>query len=109
ALKQYVATRMNSDPKKLIMVEIYKFKIYKMFDNVQSIAEAQIAGGDELAMYEVEEVPTNYNPDKVVKQRFTLYTSNTDEDEIVPAFDSPKCDRMLVPIFNRCEKSPGAR
>jgi ubiquitin carboxyl-terminal hydrolase 4/11/15 len=109
ALKQYVATRMKSDPKKLIMAEIYKFKVYKMFSNIQSIAEAQIGMNDDIAIYEVEDIPTNYNPDKIEKPRFSLYSSSSDDDDPVPSFDSPKCDKMLVPIFNRCEKPTHTR
>ncbi|PWY89598.1 UCH-domain-containing protein [Aspergillus sclerotioniger CBS 115572] len=104
SLKELVAKKMGSDPQRLVMAEIYKNKFYKMFDNTISIAECQISGNDDIAIYEVESVPTNYNPDKVHKSYISF--SRSDHEEI-PALDSPRSDRLLVPIFNRVEKPRG--
>ncbi|PYH49149.1 putative ubiquitin-specific protease UBP12 [Aspergillus saccharolyticus JOP 1030-1] len=101
SLKELVAKKMGSDPQRLVMSEIYKNKFYKMFDNTISIAECQISNGDDLAIYEVESVPTNYNPDKAQKSYFSF---NRSEHEEIPKLDSPRADRLLVPIFNRYEK-----
>jgi ubiquitin carboxyl-terminal hydrolase 4/11/15 len=98
ALKEFVAKKMGSDPQRLVMAEIYKCKFYKMFDNAASIADCQIGQGDDIAIFEVESVPTNYNPDKRQKSYFSYGRSDYEE---IPDFDSPKADRMLVPIFNR--------
>jgi ubiquitin carboxyl-terminal hydrolase 4/11/15 len=98
ALKELVAKKMGSDPQRLVMAEIYKCKFYKMFDNSASIADCQIGQGDDIAIFEVESVPTNYNPDKRQKSYFSYGRSDYEE---IPSFDSPKADRMLVPIFNR--------
>ncbi|KAJ9369323.1 hypothetical protein DTO282E5_5985 [Paecilomyces variotii] len=99
ALKEMVAKKMGSDPQKLIMAEVYKSKFYKMFDNNSSIADYQIGAGDDIGIFEVEAVPTNYNPDKP-KKAFSSMSFHMDHEQ-VPSFDSPKADRMLVPIFNR--------
>ncbi|KAL1884440.1 hypothetical protein Plec18167_002028 [Paecilomyces lecythidis] len=99
ALKEAVAKKMGSDPQKLVMSEIYKSKFYKMFDNNSTIADCQISGSDDIGIFEVEAVPTNYNPDKP-KRAYAMMSFNMDHEEI-PSFDSPKADRMLVPIFNR--------
>ncbi|RAL13841.1 putative ubiquitin-specific protease UBP12 [Aspergillus homomorphus CBS 101889] len=101
SLKELVAKKMGSDPQRLVMSEIYKHKFYKMFDNTSSIADCQISNGDDLAIYEVESVPTNYNPDKQQKSYFSF---NRSEHEEIPKLDSPRADRLLVPIFNRFEK-----
>ncbi|GLA61868.1 CSN-associated deubiquitinating enzyme Ubp12 [Aspergillus tubingensis] len=104
ALKEQVAKKMGTDPERLVMAEIYKNKFYKMFDNTSSIAECQISGNDDIGIYEVESVPTNYNPDKPQKSYFSF--SRSDHEEI-PSLDSPRSDRLLVPIFNRVEKKRG--
>ncbi|GLB04224.1 CSN-associated deubiquitinating enzyme Ubp12 [Aspergillus tubingensis] len=104
ALKEQVAKKMGADPERLVMAEIYKNKFYKMFDNTSSIAECQISGNDDIGIYEVESVPTNYNPDKPQKSYFSF--SRSDHEEI-PSLDSPRSDRLLVPIFNRVEKKRG--
>ncbi|RAH48630.1 putative ubiquitin-specific protease UBP12 [Aspergillus brunneoviolaceus CBS 621.78] len=101
SLKELVAKKMGSDPQRLVMAEIYKHKFYKMFDNANSIAECQISNNDDIAIYEVESVPTNYNPDKPQKSYFSF---NRSEHEAIPDIDSPRADRLLVPIFNRYEK-----
>ncbi|EAW14313.1 putative ubiquitin-specific protease UBP12 [Aspergillus clavatus NRRL 1] len=98
ALKELVAKKMGSDPQRLVMAEIYKFKFYKMFDNNTSIAEYSIGEGDDIAIFELESVPTNYNPDKTQK---SFYSYGRSDYEQIPSFDSPKADRMLVPVFNR--------
>ncbi|KAM5452000.1 putative ubiquitinyl hydrolase 1 [Microsporum canis] len=92
-VKQYVGQKMNVDPDRLVMAEIYKNKFYKLFDHSQSIADHQIGEGDTIAMYELDSVPTSYNPDKPHRFRFS--------SEEPTGFDSHKGDRMLVPIYNR--------
>ena len=103
ALKELIAKKMNYDPLKLVMAEVYKAKFYKIFDNTSTMAECQITNSDEIGMFEVECVPTNYNPDKPKKTFSMLSFSQMDSEEI-PSFDSPKADRLLVPIFNRVVK-----
>lgn len=97
ALKEYIGKKTGADPKKLIMTEVFKSKFYKLFDNVTSIAEANIAGNDDLCFYELEDVPTNYNPEKVKKS--TFYGSS--QKDKIPELDDPLCDKMLVPLFHR--------
>ncbi|PLN81832.1 ubiquitin carbon terminal hydrolase [Aspergillus taichungensis] len=100
ALKELVAKKMGSDPQKLIMSEIYKRKFYKMFDNLSSIAESQIGGNDDIGIFEVESVPTNYDPDKAPRG---YYAFGRSDHEVIPSIDSPKAEKMLIPIFNRVE------
>lgn len=99
SLKEMVAKKMGSDLQKLIMSEIYKCKFYRMFDNSSSIADCQIHANDEVAIFEVESVPTNYDSDKPKRNVSALTFSPAAEE--IPSFDSPKADRMLVPIFHR--------
>ncbi|KAK2802058.1 CSN-associated deubiquitinating enzyme Ubp12 [Onygenales sp. PD_10] len=111
ALKEYVGKRVGVDASRLVMAEIYKQKFYKMFDNTSSIADCQIAGSDDIGVFEVESVPTSYDPDKPAKRSTyssLVFTSSINSEE-VPSFDSPKSDRMLIPIFNRVLKPIGAR
>lgn len=98
ALKEMVAKKMGSDPQRLIMCDMYKAKFYKMFDNTSSIADSQISGNDDIVMFEVESVPTNYNPDKPARSYYSFGRSNHEE---IPGIDSPKAERLLVPVFNR--------
>lgn len=107
ALKEFVASRTHADVARLLVAESYKNKIYKIFDNNTIISEANIQSGDVICVYELDAVPTNYNPDKTKK--FALYTLSRDaEDDLVDA-DSPEADRLLVPLYNRLVKSPGSR
>jgi ubiquitin carboxyl-terminal hydrolase 4/11 len=102
AVKEYIAKRMGSDPTKLIGAEIYKQRFYKMFDNVTTIAEHNIQSADEVGVYEVEDVPTNYDPNKQ-KKGGTLSLSNIGKED-VPDLDSPGADRVIIPIFHRLTK-----
>ncbi|OAX77736.1 hypothetical protein ACJ72_07962 [Emergomyces africanus] len=112
ALKEYVGRRVGVDPGRLVMAEVYKQKFYKMFDNTSSIGECQISASDDIGIFELESVPTSYDPDKPPKRSAyssLVYSIGNTSDQEVPAFDSPKCDRMLIPIFNRIVRPQGAR
>lgn len=106
-LKEFVAKRMRSDPEKLMLAEIYKNRFYKMFDNKTIISEAGIQTNDELGLFELEAIPTNYNPNKQKKLTFTMYSSSQDDD--VPDYDSSGGDRMLISVFNRVKKMAAYR
>ena len=105
ALKQFVAKRVGCAPERLIMAESYKSKFYRMFDDVTVISEANIQNADIICLYEVESVPTNYDPKK---QKKTSFYSSKEKEEI-PDINSAAADRLLVPIFNRVVKSSNSR
>ncbi|EXJ64486.1 hypothetical protein A1O7_00822 [Cladophialophora yegresii CBS 114405] len=104
-LKEFVASRTHAEVSRLIVAESYKNKIYKIFDNNSGIAESSIQTNDIICVYELDSVPTNYNPDKVKK--YQVYLSK-DEDDLVEE-DSPGADRLLVPLYHRLVRAPGAR
>lgn len=105
-LKEFVASRTHTDVERLLVAESYKNKIYKIFDNNTIISEANIQQSDIICVYELESLPTNYNPNKVKK--FSLYSIRDGEDDLV-APDSPEADRILVPMYNRLVKTPTSR
>lgn len=105
SLKEYVAKKTGADPQKLVLAEIYKHKFYKMFDNTSTIADSNISPGDDLGMFELEMVPTNYNPDKPKKFSYSVLSFDRSDGEEVPSLDSPKAERILVPLFHRVARS----
>ena len=111
ALKEYICKRVKVDPKRTVLAEIYKNRIYKMFDDNASISDERIQDGDNIALYEVGDVPSNYPPPKKKGQKVKsmLYTSysNSDEEEDVPEGDSPLAEKMLIAVFNRQVKDSG--
>jgi len=111
-LKEYVAKKMNVDPKKTVMAEIYKAKFYRMFDESRTIIDQSIQPADDIAVYELEDVPTNHPPPKKkgqkVRSLLTTY-SQSDEEEDVPEGESPLAERMLVPIFHRTARNGSSK
>ncbi|CRG83397.1 ubiquitin carboxyl-terminal hydrolase 4/11/15 [Talaromyces islandicus] len=103
ALKELVASKTGADPQKLIMAEIYKQKFYKLFDNASTIADSNINPSDDIAIFEVEMVPTNYNPDRPKKTSYYTSFSHMDHEDI-PEIDSPRAEKLLVPVFNRVHR-----
>lgn len=103
ALKELVASKTGADPQKLIMAEIYKQKFYKLFDNTSTVADSNISSSDDIAIFEVEMVPTNYNPDRPKKTSYYTTFSSMDHEDI-PKPDSPRAEKLLVPIFNRVHR-----
>ena len=104
-LKEFVAKRMNTDASRLIMAESYKNRFYKVFDDIGSIAEANIQAADDICLYEVDQIPTNYNPRYQKKQ----YVYSKDAQDVPPAINSPEAERLLIPVFNRLTKDPSSR
>ena len=104
-LKEYCAKRMKSDPTKLIAAEVYKTKFYKVFDNVTTIAEAGIQAADDIWIFEVDSLPTNYNPNRAKK----YMTFSRLDDEEIPCEDSAEADTLLIPVFHRLVTPSGGR
>ena len=111
ALKEFVAAKVGADPKKTVVAEIYKHRIYKMFDEKKSIVDERIAENDLISVFELEHQPSNYPTPKKKVQRFRAmgYFNNSDEEEDVPEGESPLADKMLVAVFNRVVKDGGSR
>ncbi|PGH23956.1 hypothetical protein AJ80_02018 [Polytolypa hystricis UAMH7299] len=113
SLKEYIGKKVNIDPSKLIMTEIYKHKLYRLFDNPTSITDHGIGDGDDVGVFEVESAPTSYDPDKATsRQGFSYsysgygYGANTEE---AASFETPKANCMLIPIFHRQHKPNAVR
>ncbi|KAI2224728.1 hypothetical protein LOZ12_005579 [Ophidiomyces ophidiicola] len=107
SLKELVAKKAHTDARRLIMAEVYLNRIHRLFPNTSSICDTKIGESDEIAMYELEQVPTSYDANRPEKQGFSMLYANLrdDEDAEVASFDSEKADRILVPIINRVLKS----
>ncbi|KAF2165326.1 hypothetical protein M409DRAFT_67195 [Zasmidium cellare ATCC 36951] len=101
-LKEHIAKKhAGVDANRLWMVEVYSNKIYKIFDDSTSLAEASVQTNDYLFIYELDAVPKNtYNPKKTFSYGYT-FNSNKGEDVPAEGMDSPKADVFTVPIFQR--------
>ncbi|KAF3926063.1 hypothetical protein ABW20_dc0109213 [Dactylellina cionopaga] len=109
-LKDYVSKRLGVDSKKLVVSEVFRNKFYKHHENNKSVTEA-IMPNDQIYVYEVDEVPTNFPPPKRKKVmtmtgRLTMHTmfSSWDDEESEDDFDKTETKELLVPIFNRLYK-----
>ena len=107
-LKQFIVKRMGGDPDKMVVAEVYKAKFYKLFDNNTTIAEANIQNADEIWAFELESIPTNFNPNKPEKYSiYSAYLSAADGE--LPDIESPGADSLLVPIFHRVARAGHGR
>ncbi|TKA67109.1 hypothetical protein B0A49_11932 [Cryomyces minteri] len=104
-LKEYVAKRITPSPKwnQLMAAEIYSHKFYKLLEDNKTIAETSISDTDEIVLYELDDIPTNFpgpSPQHNKVRSMVTY-GNTSSDEEKPDPDSPRGDRMVVPVFHR--------
>lgn len=101
-MKKFIAQRTGGDPSLMICAESYKNKFFKIFDNNESLGEANISANDVICVYELQSRPTNYDPDK--KKKFSQYSwSNKDSDAKVNS-DSAAADQLMVPLFHRVSR-----
>ncbi|KAK3718569.1 hypothetical protein LTR37_005073 [Vermiconidia calcicola] len=108
-LKENVASKhAGVQPDRLLMVEVYSHKIYKVFEDKTSLAEASIQPNDYLFVFELEDVPSNPPP----PEKKTLYSSynmyNNKSEDKVPEMDDAKADRFAVPVFSRQKNRYGS-
>ena len=100
-LKEYMGKKMGVAPKNLVLSEIYKGRFYKMYNDKDTISEAKIVDRDIVAMFEVDEQPSNYPaPKRKKKPAFSISYHEDDEDDIASA-DPSLSDRLLIPVFHR--------
>ncbi|KAK2745653.1 CSN-associated deubiquitinating enzyme Ubp12 [Myotisia sp. PD_48] len=96
SIKEFVGRKMSVDPQRLVVAEVMNSRFFSLFDHSKSIADYQITDKDEIAVYELECVPTSFNPDKPGYAGYGNARNYNADD-----FDGFKGDRMMVPIFNR--------
>ena len=98
-MKQYIASKHPGvEANRLWMVEVYSHKIYKVFDDAQTLAEASIQGNDYIFMFELDRAPSN--PPAPEKKTYS-YSVFSKKDEEAPPMDDSKADQFAVPVFPR--------
>ena len=104
-LKEFVATRVKADPNLMIVAEPYRNRFYKMFDDNMLISDYNLQQHDELGVYELDSIPTNYNAKKPKRYSSgTSFSFGRNSDDNAPDIESEMADRLLVPVFNRMDK-----
>ena len=103
ALKEFVGKRVGVDPRRLHAAEIFKRKIFKVYEDDNSASEL-IQQGDKVGIFELDVIPTNWPPPQKKPQKgrsmFLSYGQSEDEDDI-PGWDSPLAEKLLVPVYHR--------
>jgi ubiquitin carboxyl-terminal hydrolase 4/11/15 len=105
AMKQYMSKKVGVPVERLFVAEEFKHRIYKLHDDNEQASEA-IGSNDNIAMYELEDKPTNWpSPRKPEKKKksllnFNSYGHESDEEDALN-WQDPLAERMLVPVFYR--------
>lgn len=96
-LKEYVAKKVGAEAKKMVVLEIYKSKFYKLFSDGVTIGEERIQDTDTIAIYELD-CPLNDYVAPPKKKKPLMFGSSQDEQE---PLDHPTDGNQLVAVFNR--------
>ncbi|KAK6542861.1 CSN-associated deubiquitinating enzyme Ubp12 [Orbilia ellipsospora] len=109
-LKDFVAKRLGLESKKMVVSEVFRNKFYKHHEDNKTVSEA-IMPNDQIYVYEVEAIPTNFPPPKRKKamtmtSRLTMSTmfASWDDEESEDDFEKTETQELLVPVFNRLYK-----
>jgi len=101
-LKEYVGKRGGGVPASRIMAsEVYNHKFYRHLDDKNTIAESNIGSRDDIFLYELDNVPSNWPPPKKKGSKYKLLLSHGSSDDDIPDSASPLHDRIIVPVFSR--------
>lgn len=101
SLKEYVGKRFGVKWNRLMASEVYNHKFYRHLDDGDTIAESNIGQRDEIFIYELEDVPSNWPPPKKKKKAYTYSMFSHDSDEEIPDPADAHHDRVLIPIIHR--------
>ncbi|WPH03026.1 Hypothetical protein R9X50_00590000 [Acrodontium crateriforme] len=103
-LKESVAGKYSGvSADRLWLAEIYNHKVYKVYDNSMTLAEANIQTNDHIFLFEVSNVPTNQP--QISRRKHYSYGKSL--DETVESMDHSKADCFAVPIFSRKKSKYG--
>ena len=99
-LKDYFVKRFpNTQAANLMIVETYNRKIYKVFDDAEIVAEANIRPDDKIWVFELDHTPTNVGIAKS-KTGFRLGTKSSSND----LANTTRSEYMAIPLFHRCSE-----
>lgn len=99
ALKEYVASKhVGVEASKMWIAEVWSHKLYKVFDDSMTLADAGIAQNDYIFMYQLDDVPKNAPTGKRV---YSGYGSKSEDSIPADGMASEKADVFAVPIFSR--------
>ncbi|RKF64801.1 putative ubiquitin carboxyl-terminal hydrolase usp19 [Erysiphe neolycopersici] len=109
-LKQYVSLRVGVPVEKLFIAEEFKCRFYKFYRDYETASEV-IQNTDHVAMYELDNSPTNWPPPSRLKKKSTSMHESNELYE-VPNWDDPISSCMIVPVIHRrpntgnCQRTP---
>lgn len=110
AVREFLGKRFGSDPKKMIVFEIYRHRCFKAFDDSTSIAEERPAENDAIAVYELSDTPTNWPaPTRKVQKKALSFHKFHREEEVSLDDDPSIAEKMLVAVYHRKPKPSGSR
>ncbi|CAI6337619.1 unnamed protein product [Periconia digitata] len=108
-LKEYVGKRFGVDAKRIMVSEVYSHKYYKHFEDTALVSEIQQR--DDIYLYELDGIPTNWPPPKSKKKKSnysysSLYANDSYED--VPDVANPAHDNVIIPLLHRAPSASSA-
>lgn len=106
ALKDAIASKHPGvESNRLIMNEVFNHRVYKLFNDQATLAEANIQKADHIFFHEVDGVPTNPAP------RESQWDTYLDKQALkrLPddPMDSAQSECFAVPVFHQIKKNNG--
>ncbi|KFY73598.1 hypothetical protein V499_06329 [Pseudogymnoascus sp. VKM F-103] len=104
-LKTFVSSRVDVPVERLFIAEEFNNQIYRILEDTKSVSE-DIQANDRIMVFELEAVPTNWPPVRKPKQKTrsmlnVSYSYQDDDEGDIPSWDSPRAERMIVPVISR--------
>ncbi|KAF1961868.1 UCH-domain-containing protein [Byssothecium circinans] len=107
-VKEFVGKHFGVDGGRIMASEVYSSKYYKHFEDNSSLSESGIQQRDEIYLYELDGVGSNWPPPKSKKKKSYYPSFNQDAEADIPDPSSSAHDKIVVPLFNRIPSNSSA-
>lgn len=100
SFKDFISVRVGVPADCLVAVEELRDNIIRVYDDFECVSE-EMAGNDNVVVYEVERPPTNNSGRKMPKKKLRSMLIIDDVEPEVPLWENPMAKSLLVPVIHR--------
>ncbi|CAK7212366.1 hypothetical protein SBRCBS47491_001439 [Sporothrix bragantina] len=100
SFKDFIGVRVGVASDCLVAAEELRDNIIRVYDDFECVSE-EMAGNDNVVVYEVERAPTNNSGSKMPRKKPRSMLILDDPEPELPSWQNPMAKSLLVPVIHR--------